>query len=116
LALALLWKRQRYLRFLSKTQTKCKKTSKTGFKGFIENWQSDLIAAISVSLVPLPLALGIAYASNMHKWLILFLQLKLLTSKSPQMSTRDPVIKEVGAKNGMSYIAEDEDENFIDYF
>jgi hypothetical protein len=32
------------------------------------------------------------------------------------MSTRDLVIKEVGAKNGMSYIAEDEDENFIDYF
>jgi hypothetical protein len=32
------------------------------------------------------------------------------------MCARDPVIKEVGAKNGMSYIAEDEDQNFIDYF
>lgn len=37
---------------------------KTGFKGLIENWQSDLIAALSVSLVALPLALGIAMASN----------------------------------------------------
>ena len=37
---------------------------KTGVKGLIENWQSDLIAAVSVSLVALPLALGIAYASN----------------------------------------------------
>ena len=37
---------------------------KTGFKGLIENWQSDLIAAVSVSLVALPLALGIAIASG----------------------------------------------------
>ena len=37
---------------------------KTGFKGLIENWQSDLIAAVSVSLVALPLALGIAMASG----------------------------------------------------
>lgn len=37
---------------------------KSGFKGLLENWQSDVIAAISVSLVALPLALGIAYASN----------------------------------------------------
>ncbi len=38
---------------------------KTGLKGFIENWQSDLLAAVSVSLVALPLALGIAIASGM---------------------------------------------------
>ncbi len=37
---------------------------KTGFKGLIQNWQSDLIAAISVSLVALPLSLGVAYASG----------------------------------------------------
>ncbi len=37
---------------------------KTGFRGLIENWQSDLIAAISVSLVALPLGLGIALASG----------------------------------------------------
>ena len=36
-----------------------------GFKGLKENWRSDLFAAISVSLVALPLALGIAVASNM---------------------------------------------------
>ena len=40
------------------------KIPKTGLSGLIENWQSDLIAAVSVSLVALPLALGIAYASN----------------------------------------------------
>lgn len=37
---------------------------KTGFKGLLENWQSDLIAAISVALVAMPLALGIAFASG----------------------------------------------------
>lgn len=37
---------------------------KTGFKGLRENWQSDLIAAFSVSMVALPLALGIAIASG----------------------------------------------------
>ncbi len=36
----------------------------TGFKGLVENWRSDLIAAVSVSLVALPLALGIAVASG----------------------------------------------------
>lgn len=40
------------------------KTPKTGFKGLIENWQSDLLAAISVALVAMPLALGIAFASG----------------------------------------------------
>ena len=36
-----------------------------GFKGLIENWRSDLFASISVSLGALPLALGIAVASDM---------------------------------------------------
>ena len=35
-----------------------------GFKGLKENWRSDLSAALSVSLVALPLALGIAVASE----------------------------------------------------
>ena len=39
-------------------------TPKTGFKGLIENWQSDVLAAISVALVAMPLALGIAIASG----------------------------------------------------
>lgn len=37
---------------------------KQGFKGLIENWQSDLIAAVSVSLIALPLSLGIALAAG----------------------------------------------------
>jgi len=36
----------------------------SGFKGLKENWRNDLSAAISVSLVALPLALGIAVASG----------------------------------------------------
>jgi MFS superfamily sulfate permease-like transporter len=36
-----------------------------GIKGLKENWRRDLFAAISVSLVALPLALGIAVASGM---------------------------------------------------
>ncbi len=40
------------------------KIPKTGLQGLIENWQSDALAAISVSLVAMPLALGIAYACN----------------------------------------------------
>ncbi len=36
----------------------------TGFKGLKENWRNDVSAAISVSLVALPLALGIAVASE----------------------------------------------------
>jgi len=39
-------------------------TPKIGFKGLIENWQSDLIAAVSVSLIALPLSLGIALAAG----------------------------------------------------
>ena len=37
---------------------------KTGFQGLIENWRSDLIAAVSVSLIALPLSLGIALAAG----------------------------------------------------
>ena len=36
----------------------------TGLKGLKQNWRSDLTAAISVALVALPLALGIAVASG----------------------------------------------------
>lgn len=39
-------------------------TPKTGFQGLIQNWQSDLIAAISVALIALPLSLGIALAAG----------------------------------------------------
>jgi len=39
---------------------------KTGLAGLKENWQSDLLAALSVSLVALPLALGIAVASGVE--------------------------------------------------
>ena len=37
---------------------------KKGFKGLIENWQSDLVAALSVALIALPLSLGIALAAG----------------------------------------------------
>jgi MFS superfamily sulfate permease-like transporter len=37
-----------------------------GFKGLRENWRNDLIAAISVALVAMPLALGIAVASGVQ--------------------------------------------------
>ncbi|MEQ8323319.1 MAG: solute carrier family 23 protein [Vicingaceae bacterium] len=37
---------------------------KKGLPGLLENWQSDMIAALSVSLVALPLGLGIALASG----------------------------------------------------
>ncbi|MEL6672047.1 MAG: SulP family inorganic anion transporter [Bacteroidota bacterium] len=39
-------------------------TPKKGFQGLIENWQSDLIAALSVALIALPLSLGIALAAG----------------------------------------------------
>ncbi|MCA0153152.1 SulP family inorganic anion transporter [Winogradskyella vincentii] len=39
-------------------------TPKTGIKGLLENWQSDLIAAVSVALIALPLSLGIALAAG----------------------------------------------------
>ena len=39
-------------------------TPKKGLKGLIENWQSDLIAAVSVALIALPLSLGIALAAG----------------------------------------------------
>ena len=31
-------------------------TPKKGFQGLIENWQSDLVAALSVALIALPLS------------------------------------------------------------
>lgn len=40
------------------------KIPKTGIKGLIENWQSDVIAAVSVALIALPLSLGIALAAG----------------------------------------------------
>ncbi|MFC4632404.1 SulP family inorganic anion transporter [Dokdonia ponticola] len=39
-------------------------TPKKGFQGLIENWQSDVIAAVSVALIALPLSLGIALAAG----------------------------------------------------
>ncbi len=39
-------------------------TPKKGLQGLIENWQSDLIAAVSVALIALPLSLGIALAAG----------------------------------------------------
>jgi len=40
------------------------RTPQKGFRGLIENWQSDLIAALSVALIALPLSLGIALAAG----------------------------------------------------
>ena len=37
---------------------------KKGFQGLVENWQSDLLAAVSVALIALPLSLGIALAAG----------------------------------------------------
>jgi MFS superfamily sulfate permease-like transporter len=37
---------------------------KSGWKGIVSNWRSDFLAAISVSLVALPLGLGVAAASG----------------------------------------------------
>jgi len=39
-------------------------TPQTGLKGLIENWRGDIIAAISVALIALPLSLGIALAAG----------------------------------------------------
>ena len=36
----------------------------TGWKGLIQNWRSDFLAAVSVALVAMPLGLGIAVASG----------------------------------------------------
>ena len=61
-----------------------------GLKGLKENWRNDVSAALSVSLVALPLALGIAVASGvspmagvlsevfLHKVIILQLLVVLL--------------------------------------
>ena len=37
---------------------------KTGLEGFKENWKQDLQAGFSISLIALPLCLGIALASG----------------------------------------------------
>ena len=37
---------------------------KKGVQGLIQNWRSDLIAAVSVALIALPLSLGIALAAG----------------------------------------------------
>lgn len=37
---------------------------KPGLKGLVQNWRSDLMAAISVALIALPLSLGIALAAG----------------------------------------------------
>lgn len=37
---------------------------KRGLQGLVENWQSDLVAALSVALIALPLSLGIALAAG----------------------------------------------------
>jgi len=37
---------------------------KSGIQGLIENWQSDLIASVSVALIALPLSIGIALAAG----------------------------------------------------
>ena len=39
-------------------------TPNNGIKGLVENWKSDLLAAVSVSLIALPLSLGIALAAG----------------------------------------------------
>ena len=39
-------------------------TPSGGFKGLIQHWKSDLIAAVSVALIALPLSLGIALAAG----------------------------------------------------
>ena len=39
-------------------------TPEKGWKGLVKNWRADFLAAISVSLVALPLGLGIAVASG----------------------------------------------------
>lgn len=49
---------------MNMTKTTTHKIPATGFKGLVENWRNDFIAAISVSLVALPLALGIGIASG----------------------------------------------------
>ena len=37
---------------------------KNGFKGFVENWQSDLKAGFVVSLVALPISIALSLASG----------------------------------------------------
>jgi MFS superfamily sulfate permease-like transporter len=46
--------------------TKTQDIPATGLKGLVQNWRSDLVAAISVALVAMPLSLGIAVASGVQ--------------------------------------------------
>ena len=46
------------------SKNRLKNIPSTGFAGLKQNWRNDLTAAISVALVALPLALGIAVASG----------------------------------------------------
>lgn len=39
---------------------------KEGWQGLVQNWKNDLVAATSVALVALPLALGIAIACGVE--------------------------------------------------
>ena len=39
-------------------------TPESGLKGLVQNWQGDLLAAVSVALIALPLSLGIALAAG----------------------------------------------------
>ena len=57
-------KKLRNARYLHLHYNTMESTPKKGLKGLLENWQSDVIAAISVSLIALPLSLGIALAAG----------------------------------------------------
>ncbi len=53
-----------HLRLLKMPLQYNKKEIQTGIKGLTQNWRADLMAAISVALIALPLSLGIALAAG----------------------------------------------------